>query len=206
MVKDPQGLIDQINAGGKKFALTLGSGPTREIPGNITVDLAEHENVDISGDVFDVLNLIKNSSISSIYASHFFEHIDDIESLLKEVSRISAHDAEITIIVPHFSNAFFYSDVTHKRFFGLYSFCYFADCAVKFFRRVPSYSKVPGLVQTSVRLNFKSYRPFYVRHAIRRLFGVIVNSSLYTLEFYEENLSSIISCYEVEYNIRVEKS
>ena len=205
MIKDVNGFIVRINAGGQDFGLTMGSGGTREIPGNITIDLLDHENVDICGDIFEVLANLKDDSITSIYASHFIEHVQNLDSLLNEIVRVSRHGAKIRLIAPHFSNAFFYSDVTHRNFFGLYTFCYLADDRTNFVRKVPSYARIQHLALMKVRLGFKSYRPFYVRHAFRRIFGMLVNSSAYMMELYEESFNSFLSCYEIEYVIIVDK-
>lgn len=205
MIKDVSGFIERINAGGQDYSLTMGSGGTREIRGNITTDLLDHENVDICGDIFEVLAALNDNSISSFYASHFIEHISDLEKFLKEVIRVSRKDAELRFIAPHFSNAFFYSDVTHCKFFGLYTFSYLAEDRSGLQRKVPSYACIKGLILTDIKLGFKSYRPYFVRHALRKLFGYIINSSRYMIELYEESYTGFISCYEVEYFLSVKK-
>jgi hypothetical protein len=206
MIKDAFGFIERINEGGQDIGLTMGSGGTREIPGNITIDLLDHENVDICGDIFEVLGSLKDNSVSSFYASHFIEHISDLDGLLNEIVRVSKNGASIRFIAPHFSNAFFYSDVTHCKFFGLYTFCYLAEDRSGLMRKVPKYANINNLVLNDVRLSFKSYRPFIVRHAIRKIFGTIVNLNRYFLELYEESGTGFISCYEVDYLLIVEKT
>lgn len=52
---------------------------------------------------------------------------------------------------------------------------------------------------SKVDLVFKSNRPFFVRHGMKRLIGYIFNSCNYTKEFYEENLCYLFPCYEVCY-------
>lgn len=205
MIKDVCNIIDRINAGGQDFGLTMGSGGTREITGNITTDLLDHENVDICGDIFEVLASLNNDSISHFYASHFIEHVQDLQTLLKEVVRVSKNGAKIRFIAPHFSNSFFYSDITHHNFFGLYTFSYLAEDKSGLKRKVPTYANISGLVLKDVKLGFKSYRPYYVRHIFRKIISRLVNLNRYMMELYEESGVGFVSCYEVDYILYVEK-
>ena len=200
-----QELIDAINAG-REVGLELGSGGQRARPGYVTVDLRDHPEVDVRGDVFDVLAALKDDSISAIYASHFIEHVDDLNRFLTEIVRVCRNGAAIEFVAPHFSNAFFYSDVTHRSFFGLYTFCYLAESRAGFRRQVPDYARIPGLVLSRVQLRFQSFRPFYVRHAFRKAVQLLVNSGNYMRELYEEAGTGFVSCYEVAYALTVEKN
>lgn len=197
--------VEHINSAPSPVSLEFGCGPRPAFPEYISVDLIDYPNVDIVGDAFEVLAQIQENRVEAVFASHFLEHIDDVDRLLKEVVRVSVPGAKIRFQVPHFSNAFFYSDITHRVFFGLYSFCYLAESAVPFRRTTPDYAQVPGLVLRDVRLTFKSYRPRYIRHGIRKLVEKLVNLNVYTKEFYEENLTGIISCYELDFVLEVQK-
>jgi hypothetical protein len=204
-MQDGQGLIEAINAG-REVGLELGSGGRRARPGYVTVDLRDHPEVDLRGDVFEILAALRDGSVSGVYASHFIEHIADLDRLLTEIVRVCRDGAAIEFVAPHFSNAFFYSDVTHRAFFGLYTFCYLAESRAGFRRQVPDYARVPGLVLTRVKLRFQSFRPFYVRHGFRKLVQLLVNSCNYMRELYEEAGTGFVSCYEVEYVLTVEKA
>lgn len=199
-----QELIEAINQG-CEHGLELGSGGRRARPGYLTVDIRDMPEVDIQGDVYEILASLKNDSISGIYASHFIEHIDDLNRFLAEVVRVCRNGALIEFVAPHFSNAFFYSDSTHRSFFGLYTFCYLAESRAGFRREVPDYARVPGLVLNRVRLRFQSFRPFYIRHGFRKAVQLLVNSCNYMRELYEEAGTGFVSCYDVEYVLTVEK-
>ena len=108
---------------------------------------------------------------------------------------------KLELVVPHFSNPFFYSDPTHRRFFGLYTFSYIAKDNI-FTRKVPQYGWDSMFILEDVDLHFKSSRPFYGRHGIKKLLGMVFNSCTYLKEFYEENLCYVFPCYEVRYVIR----
>ena len=197
--------IEAINASAAPVQLEIGCGPRPRFPEYTSIDLLEYDNVDIIGDAMEVLSQMNDNSVDTIFASHFLEHIDDLDGFLKQVVRVCADGAQVRFEVPHFSNAFFYSDVTHKTFFGLYSFCYLTKNNMALKRPTPDYATVEGLELDDVRLVFKSYRPRYVRHAIRKAVQWFVNLGCYTKEFYEENLTGIVSCYELDFYLRVKK-
>lgn len=192
-------------AGGETAGLELGCGPTRSRPDFITVDLANHDSVDVVGDALLVLQEIPDDSVEGVYSQHFAEHVDDLGGILREIIRVCRDGAKVTFITPHFSNSHFYSDVTHRNFFGLYTFCYLSKSKVKFGRTLPDYAQIPGLVLEDVRLVFKSFRPYYVRHGFRKAVQALVNSSRYMQELYEEAFTGLVSCYEVRYDMVVNK-
>ncbi|NJM51016.1 MAG: class I SAM-dependent methyltransferase [Sphingomonadales bacterium] len=136
--------IEAINASPVPVQIEIGCGPRPRFREYTSIDMIKYDNVDIVGDAFDVLAKLKDDSVDTIFASHFLEHIDDLDRFLKEVVRVCIHGAQIRFEVPHFSNAFFYSDVTHKTFFGLYSFCYLAKNNMPLKRPTPEYATVEG--------------------------------------------------------------
>ncbi len=196
-INDKKGLINQMNALGG-FCLELGCGDHRRYPDAVGVDRLDYDNVDIQGDVYDVLGSIRNNTIAAVYSHHFFEHAADVELLVDEVARILAEGGTFKVVVPHFSNPYFYSDPGHRNFFGLYTFSYLSDDCL-FSRRVPQYQKGICFVLEDVRLVFKSPRPFYVRWAFKKTFQLIFNLNVWFKELYEEFFCWAIPCYEIEY-------
>ena len=180
-----------------QIILDLGCGASKT-PGAIGVDRLPSPGVDLLGDIYDVLSEFPDRSVDLIYAHHFCEHLEELETFLKEVSRVLKAGGSVSIVVPHFSNPFFYSDPTHKTFFGLYTFSYF--CRSSLFRRsVPSYCRIDSLELTDVKLGFKSFPPRYLTHAARLLLRAVFNSSNYMKEVYEDSFSNIFSCYELRF-------
>ena len=185
----------------KNIIIEIGCGENKKFDNSIGIDIIDTRSVDIHGDIYDVLTDIPNSSVAYIYSSHCFEHLDNLIFLMKEVSRILAKDGILEVIVPHFSNPYFFSDPTHKNFFGLYSFSYFAkENILK--RDVPKYDISLPLKIESVDLIFKSFRPRYLTHSFKKIFQFIFNLTTWTKEFYEENFTSYISCYEIKFIIK----
>jgi hypothetical protein len=102
------------------------------------------------------------------------------------------------VVVPHFSNPYFYSDPTHRRTFGLYTFSYFAEDPL-FRRRVPNYDHAPRLRLESARFNFRSAVEFRARWRLKSALGRLVNATTSRKEFYEGHLVWIFPCYELEF-------
>lgn len=185
----------------KYVQLDLGCGNSKRNPDSIGIDLINYDCVDIVGDVLDVLHALPGHIVDDVYTSHYLEHTSHVPLILKELERVMKLDGTLTIIVPHFSNPYYYSDPTHISSFGLYSMSYFAkDNHLS--RKVPNYHAELAFAIDNISLIFKSCPPFYVRHAIKTLFGVLVNINSYTKEFYEEFLSCLFPCYEIKYILR----
>jgi len=181
--------------------LDLGCGEKKREISAIGVDLISYSGVDLVGDVCDILQAFPDGSVDKIYSSHFFEHLSDLSELLKTINRILKTGGALEITVPHHSNPFFYSDPTHKTFFGLYTMAYFCESDGLFFRTLPVYARIPGLCLEGVRLRFKSYRPRYLTHIFRKVLQSVFNSTNYMKEVYEDSFSNIFNCYEIEFKI-----
>ena len=128
----------------------------------------------------------------------FLNTYPDVPGLLIELSRVLKQTGFIEVVVPHFSNAYFYSDYTHKSFFGLYSFSYMVkDNLLK--RKVPNYQLYTGLQLKSVFLRFKS--PLLLTGKIRMIWQLFFNSSTLLKEWYEDSWSRNFPCYELQFII-----
>jgi len=198
-IKDRSAIIEGINSQVRdEVILDVGCGPNKKISHHIGIDMLDFPGVDIIGEALKITGEINDNSVDKIFTSHFLEHIDNLEEYLNEFSRILKPDGILEIVTPHFSNPYFYSDSTHKGYFGLYTMCYFAEC--DFLKRtLPTYDHVIKFKLTSVKLNFSSTRPFYIRHAIKKFFGIIFGTSYFMNEFWEENLCYLFPCYDIKY-------
>lgn len=196
-IMDPKGILGKICRGEvSPVVLDLGCGWRKFSAQAIGVDASDHEGVDIRGEVLSVLKALPPNSVDKIYSSHLFEHLGDLEALFLEIERVLKNAGLVEVIVPHFSNPYFYSDYTHSKFFGLYSLSYLCDDPI-LRRKVPCYSRKLNLRITDVRLQFRS--PFRISNRIRGLISLLVNSSCFMKEFYEENLVYLLPCYEIRW-------
>lgn len=198
-ILDKSGILKSVSAN-NPICLELGCGNNKRHLEAFSIDALDYPSVDLVGDIFEVLGSLPDSCVRTVYSSHFIEHIEDLDRLMNELGRVVMPNGRLDFIAPHFSNPFFYSDPTHKKFFGLYTFSYFTPIT-PFRRKVPTYGKEIPFKVLDVQLHFKSDMVFPVRYAIRRLLGALFNATIYTREFYEENLSTIFPCYEVRYKL-----
>jgi SAM-dependent methyltransferase len=200
------GLIDKKNilprvASTSRIELELGCGNRKQNRQAIGVDMLDYPDVDIVGDVYEVLASFPTQSVDAVYSFHFVEHVPDVPKLLSELARIVKPNGHVEFVAPHFSNPYFYSDPTHRSFFGLYTFCYFSNKS-PFLRHVPTYGYTAEFSIVKVDLIFKSNRPFIFRYGVKRLIGSFFNSCTYLKELYEENFCYLFPCYEVRYILR----
>jgi hypothetical protein len=187
---------------GTNIRLNLGAGNAPR-PGFLSVDHCSGSSIDIVADLNSGLPLIPDRSVTEIYSRHTFEHIENLEYLLIDLARVCTNDARITIIVPHFSNTNAYSDPTHKRFFGIYSFSYYS--------RKPYFKRCNTLPKYLPKLNFKTdriYLRFYQSTLADRIASYLlermINKHPSAMEFYERRLSFLWPAWEIEFQLTLE--
>lgn len=200
MINDKHDILEQL-AQRQSVVLELGCGNRKRVADSIGVDILDYPAVDIVGDLLAVLAAFPAASVDRVTSHHVFEHLPDLEGVLDAVARVLKVGGQLEIVVPHFSNPYYYSDATHRSAFGLYTFCYFTARS-PFQRQVPRYQRMLHFDLQHVDLRFKSPPPFYVRYGVKRLWGFLFNLNTYTREFYEENLCYLIPCYELRYDLR----
>lgn len=180
---------------GEPIVLDLGCGRTKR-PGSIGIDAAELPGVDIVANLEDGLPFLPDRSVDAIHSDHFLEHVSRFELVMAEIVRVLKPGAKAYVTVPHFSNPYFYSDYTHQRFFGLYTFYYFVDERRQLTRKVPSFYTPTRIVVESQRLVFRpgAGRPGRYHRVLNRL----VNRSARAQERYEAHLCYLFPCYELK--------
>lgn len=187
--------LNQVLSGDEPVVLELGCGKNKRA-GAIGIDRVDLPEVDIVADVEEGLDFLPDGSVDEIYARSFFEHIQDFEKLMSEIVRVLKKGGRVFVFVPHFSNPYYYSDPTHKRFFGLYSFYYFVDSKYQLKRKVPNYYFDTKIRIVSLKLVFDS--PFFFGRIIKKTAGAIFNLSGFFQEWYEEDFCYIFPCYGIE--------
>ena len=194
---DKNNFLKKIN-NGNDIHLEFGCGFHKSDSKFIGIDILDTPSVDIIGDVFEILSKIGDQTVDSINSSHFLEHIDELPTLLKECSRVLKPGAIFYAKVPHFSNPYFYSDFTHQRFFGLYTFQYLTSKRF-FHRKTPNYMLDFELEIVKVKILFGAERPFYIKYAIGKIFNLLFNVNKLIQEYYETNLTKLFPCSELEF-------
>lgn len=111
----------------EKVIVNLGCGKVR-IPGSIGVDRVAIENyVDIVHDLDQLPYPFADNSVDEIHFYHVLEHLHDPIRKLEEIYRILKPEGVLYMRVPHFSSMGAFTDLTHIRPFGYFSF----DCLDK---------------------------------------------------------------------------
>lgn len=175
--------------------IELGAGNKRQFSNSITIDIVNCDGVDVVVDVNKGLKFISDNSIDEIYASHFIEHVENIDLLMSEVFRVLKKGGIINLVVPHFSNPHYYSDYTHKYQFGLYSFSYFSKS--KYFKReVPTYYNDINFEIEIIKIMFGSR--FKALHVFRVIYSIIFNVNKIMQEIYEECFCYIFPATEIQ--------
>jgi len=197
-------IIDKYQQDYGKVAIDLGCGPNKK-PESIGIDVLDLPGVDIVTNLEEGFTDLPDNSVDEYYTTHFLEHVMNFELLLSEMHRTLKPGGIAMITVPHFSNPYYYSDYTHKRFFGLYSFDYFTSKPTGYKRTIPVYNNKFRFSVESRKLVFKS-PTFPIRNLIKKhLWTRLFNSGKYLQSIYEDAFTGIIPCYEVVFVLRPDK-
>ena len=110
-----------------KKILNLGCGSVR-IPDSIGVDRVKIDDfVDVVHDLDITPYPFKTNSVDEIHFYHVLEHLHNPMQKLEEIHRILKPGGVLYMRVPHFSSMGAFTDITHVRPFGYFSF----DCFQK---------------------------------------------------------------------------
>jgi len=181
-----------------KIIIELGCGASK-IPGAIGIDKFVFSGVNLVADIEKGLPFLKTNSVDQIYSRHFLEHIQNFEYLMREIHRVLKPNGKHIVIIPHFSNPHYYSDYTHKRFFGIYSFDYFTTPEFQLRRKVPSFYVDFYFRIIKRELRFKSNLTWL--NLFKKVFQKLINHSSSFQEFYEENLVYLFPCQEIYFEM-----
>jgi SAM-dependent methyltransferase len=201
-VSDNRALFLQLTHNKERVLIELGCGPLKRNPESIGIDMLPLPGVDIIHNIEEGLAFIPDNSVDEIQSFHFLEHIVSFESLMKDIHRILKKDGIHKATVPHFSNPHYYSDYTHKRFFGLYTFDYFCPKAEQ-----PLNRKVPDFYNTfHFKVTFRKYT-FKTNLSPRNIVNILLvnplfNSSNYMKELYEDKFCFIWPAKEMYYEMK----
>jgi ubiquinone/menaquinone biosynthesis C-methylase UbiE len=141
-----------------------------------------------------------SDSVQRIYSKSVLEHVHQLELVMAEIHRVVEPGGDIHIRVPHFSSPLSFSDYTHKRFFGYYSFDYLVPAEEQRSRRkVPSFYTDFKFRIVSKRLQFVSYFP--PLRPLMWLCEKVFNAHEELALLYESTLCYIVPCYAIEFRL-----
>jgi SAM-dependent methyltransferase len=167
------------------------------------VDRVALPGVDVVADLNEPFARLPDDCVAEVYTRHTLEHVERFLELLAEIHRITAPGGRVEVVVPHFSNPYGYSDPTHVRFFGLYSFFYFSDPADQPRRKVPSFYLPQRFRVESVRINLLSGT--LAEKAVRAVLQPLVNRGPGWQDWYERRLCRWLPANDIHFVLRVQK-
>ena len=187
---------------GKLLSLNLGSGFENH-EDFYNVDINEELGVDIVADLNFPLDLIPENSVCNIYSNQTFEHIENLFGLLSEIYRISSNGGKCEIIVPHFSNPYYYSDPTHVRQFGLFSMHYFTSENYQWRRKVPSYYSDTKFILRDAKIIF--YKDTLIDHLFANILSPLVNLTRAFQHIFEKRFSWFYPPANIKFILEISK-
>jgi len=188
--------LQEILNGPGPVVVELGCGLRKRHKGSIGVDMADLPTADVVADINEGLPFLPDHSVDHIHCRSLLEHIVRFDLLMAEIVRVLKDQGTAHVSVPHFSNPHYYSDPTHVRPFGLYTFHYFVPEQAQLRRKVPTFYTTTRIRILSQRLVFRS--SFKVLNPFKKLVGWLLNLHPAFLELYEENLCFIFPCQNIE--------
>lgn len=187
--------LEQLINSSDLFVIDLGCGPKKK-PGRIAIDKMDLPHVDIVADIEEGLPFLPDHCVDEIHCRSILEHVQNFENLMGEIVRVLKAGGRAYVFVPHFSNPYYYSDYTHKRPFGLYSFYYFVEPENQLRRKVPHFYTDIRIDIISQRLVFRS--PFWLSRQLKKTIGFFFNLHSCLMEFYEQHLCYTFPCDGIE--------
>lgn len=195
--------LEEQKRNGQKIVVELGCGPSKQ-NGVFGIDFLPLDGVDMVANIEEGLSFLNDNSVDEIRSRHVLEHISNFEYLMSEVHRVLKKGGLHIVTVPHFSNPYYYSDYTHKRFFGLYTFDYLATPETTLTRKVPSFYSHLKFEIVSRKLRFKSNK--MIRYLLfKKPCNLIFNLNSYFQELYEELFTGLFQCFEITFVMRASK-
>ncbi len=185
-------------SGRSRVVIELGCGNNKISPEAIGIDMVDLPGVDIIADAGQGLSFLPDACADELHAYHFLEHLDDTGLIMAEIYRILKPGGRLIGAVPHWSNPYYFSDYTHKRFFGLYSFAYFTR-KQHLMRGVPSFYNDIDFRTRRMKLVF--YSPFKLINVFRKVYTLMFNLSSFTQEMYESSFSNIFAVHEIQFDL-----
>lgn len=101
--------------------LDVGCG-TNKHPGAIGLDYNPRTGADVIHDLNEVPYPFPDDEFDLVVSNHVVEHVPDVMSFITELYRITKPGGRIKLLTPHYTNAGWAADPTHRNHFSSYSF------------------------------------------------------------------------------------
>jgi len=188
----------------KIMILDLGCGK-RKYKSAIGIDAAKNSDADIIHDLNKFPYPFNDNTFDYIYCNDILEHLDNIIEVIEELYRISKSRAKIIIRSPHFSSHNAYTDLTHKRAFGIRSFDFFTNeqsSVIKYLHTKAQFKIIKKKIKPN-RFIFK-FKGKWIK--IRNIvLEYLININSLTQDIYERFFSFIFTAEGVYFELEVIK-
>lgn len=192
------GVPARLSSEGDVVSIDIGSGGNKNPRAKYGVDRLPLPGVDYVCDFEQDPLPFADSSVDEIFTSHTLEHIRNLDHLLREIVRVAKPGARVEVNVPHFSNTLGYSDPTHVRFFGYFTFDYYSrDKHPQWW--VPTYTNDIWFKVVSRRYCFKNLS------SLGAIFEWLFNRDGVMPYLYESKLAWCVPCFELRFALVVNK-
>ena len=104
--------------------LNLGCG-RKKFSDHVNVDVVANVEPDVVHDLDRYPYPFADSSFNEACAYDVIEHVADVPAFLREIWRVARPGATVKLTTPHFSCRNSYTDPTHRRHLGYFSWDYF---------------------------------------------------------------------------------
>jgi SAM-dependent methyltransferase len=107
----------------RRTTLNLGCG-LKHVPDAVNLDLIRETDPDVIHDLNQSPWPLPRDHFREVLAYDVIEHLDNFIAAMEEIHRVCSDGAVVRVTIPHFSCANAYTDPTHHRLFGCFSFDY----------------------------------------------------------------------------------
>ena len=143
-----------------KLQIELGCGQNKR-SGFIGIDNQPFPGVDIALDLNHEKLPFEDNSVSYVYSSHAFEHIQNYHLVLQEIFRVCEHMATVEIWTPYgksndgflFGHSLFFTETHFKHICYEYDRFYLEDSKGYFDWYATSYNLFPNILATLATMN-----------------------------------------------------
>jgi SAM-dependent methyltransferase len=112
---------EAIEKSKKERVLDVGCG-TNKVEGAVGLDNNPKTSADVIHDLGDVPYPFADSEFDRIVSRHVIEHVPDVIAFVEELYRVTRNGGTIEILTPHYTNADWANDPTHRNHMNSYSF------------------------------------------------------------------------------------
>jgi SAM-dependent methyltransferase len=105
----------------RKRVLDIGCG-TNKVEGAIGMDFNPRTAADVIHDLDDLPYPFDDDSFDEVIGRHVIEHVQDPMAVMAELHRITRAGGMVKILVPHWTNPDWATDLTHRNHLNSYSF------------------------------------------------------------------------------------